>query len=461
MVEVNGVNDTICAIATSAGKSAIGIVRISGANAFSIVQPLFKRKGRLADFKTHTVHYSAIQDPRNGEVLDEGVFLVMKGPGSYTGEDIVEIQSHGNPLGLQRILSCLVKEGARIAGPGEFTRRAFLSGRMDLAQAEAVMEVISSEGETHYQWALSQLKGVLSEKVYVLRAKLRSFLAEIEVSIDFSEEGISPGSHEALLAGLKAINEEVSALLSGYEAGRQIREGFTVAIVGRPNVGKSSLMNALLKEDRAIVTPFPGTTRDLLKEWLALEGITVRLIDTAGYRETDHPIELEGVLRGEAAEKEADLTIWVIDSSEAFKQEDERLNGRLSERKKIVVINKIDLPRVLYAKTLQQDARSCQTIEVSTLTGEGMSDLRGLMKRCLIPLANKERPLVALVRHRNALERVQEGLERAIRSVGEDNSSEFIAIDVRDAISALGEVVGETTTEEILDEIFSRFCIGK
>ncbi len=461
MLEMNGENDTICAIATPAGKSAIGIVRISGTKAFSIVQPLFKRKKQLSDLKTHTIHYSEIQDPQTEEVIDEGVFLVMKGPGSYTGEDTVEIQSHGNPLGLRRILSCLVKEGARIAGPGEFTRRAFLSGKIDLAQAEAVMEVISSEGETHYQWALSQLKGALSGKVDGLRKKLLSFLAEIEASIDFSEDGILPGSHKALLLGLTAIDEEVRTLLSEFEAGQKIREGFTVAIVGRPNVGKSSLMNALLREDRAIVTPFPGTTRDLLKEWVDLEGITVRLIDTAGSRETDHPIELEGVLRGEAAEKEADLTVWVIDSSEPFKKEDDRLNERLKERKRLVVLNKIDLQRVLDTKNIQEDARLDQVVEVSTLTGEGIADLRRAMKSFLIPQAMRERPLVALVRHRNALERVQEGLGRAIISVQRYNSSEFIAIDVRDAIDALGEVVGETTTEEILDEIFNQFCIGK
>ncbi|HIE65939.1 MAG: tRNA uridine-5-carboxymethylaminomethyl(34) synthesis GTPase MnmE [Nitrospira sp.] len=461
MLEVNGENDTICAISTPAGRSAIGIVRVSGTNAFSIVQPLFKRKGRLTDFRTQTVHYSEIQDPHGKEVIDQGIFLVMKGPGSYTGEDLVEIQSHGNPVGLKRILSALVKEGARLAGPGEFTRRAFLSGRMDLAQAEAVMEVISSEGERHYQWALSQLKGTLSDKVNDLRKKLLSSLAEIEASIDFSEDGISSGSQKALLAGFNTINEEVKMLLSGYESGRQIREGFTVVIVGRPNVGKSSLMNALLKEDRAIVTSFPGTTRDLLKEWLVLDGITIRLVDTAGYRETDHPIEVEGVLRAETAEKEADLRIWVLDASEALAKEDKRLDERLKRRKKILVLNKIDLPGILNEKGLEKEASEDPLVKVSTLTGEGIPDLLETIKRSLLPLANKERPLVALVRHRDVLERVHEGLERAIHAAQENNPSEFIAVDLRDAIDALGEVVGETTTEDIMDEIFSKFCIGK
>jgi len=461
MIEAKGENDTICAIATPAGRSAIGIVRVSGTNAFSIVQPLFKRKERLSAFRTHTVHFSEIQDPLKKEVIDQGIFLVMKAPGTYTGEDIVEIQSHGNPYALQRILSCLVNEGSRLAGPGEFTRRAFLSGRMDLAQAEAVMEVISSEGEMQYQWALSQLKGALSEKVKILRDKLLTSLAELEASIDFSEDGIESRTQQSLLSGFNAINEELRGLLSGYETGRQIREGFTVAIVGRPNVGKSSLMNVLLKEDRAIVTPLPGTTRDLLKEWFALEGVTVRLIDTAGFRETDHPIEIEGVLRAEVAEKEADLRIWVLDASESFAKEDEILRKRLKGQKKILVLNKVDLPMSLNKKNIEEEASEGPLVCISTITGEGLPELRAEIKGCLLPQENKERPLVALVRHRNALERVRDGLERAIHAVQEDNPSEFIAIDIRDAINALGEVVGETTTEEIMDEIFGKFCIGK
>ncbi|MFQ5579750.1 MAG: tRNA uridine-5-carboxymethylaminomethyl(34) synthesis GTPase MnmE [Nitrospiria bacterium] len=461
---MNAENDTICAIATPAGKSAIGVVRVSGEKAFSIVQPLYKGKGRLTDFRTHTAHFSEIQDPEKNEAIDQGLFIIMKGPGSYTGEDVVEIQSHGNPFGLQMILSSLVKEGARMADPGEFTRRAFLSGRMDLAQAEAVMEVISAEGETHYQWALSQLKGNLSEKVNDLREKLLSPLAEIEASIDFSEDGIVLKSQESMLTLFNAIHDDVKELLSGYESGRQVREGFTVTIVGRPNVGKSSLMNALLKEDRAIVTPFAGTTRDLLKEWLVLDGVTVRLIDTAGYRETDHPIELEGVLRAEAAEKEGDLTIWVLDMSEALTPEDLRLHKNLKGRNKIIVLNKSDLPSVLDHNKLEKGfpgLSGIPLVEISTLTCEGLPDLQDLMKKILISCISKERPLLALVRHRKSLERVQEGLERAIHALQEGNPSEFIASDLRVAMDALGDVVGETTTEEIMDEVFGKFCIGK
>jgi len=458
---LRGEDDTICAIATAQGKSAIGIIRVSGREALSIVQPLFHGKGTLRNFATHSVHYAEIRDPVDGTVIDEGLFLVMRGPRSYTGEDIVEVQAHGNPVGLQKILTCLLREGARLAGPGEFTRRAFLSGRMDLSQAEAVMELISSEGAVHHHWALSQLKGVLSKKIDLLRERLISILAEIEASIDFSDEGISFDRADVIGRKINAVQGEVRRLLSEYEEGRQVREGFTVAIIGRPNVGKSSLMNALLKEERAIVTPYPGTTRDVLREWVELDGFTIRLLDTAGSRKTDHPIEREGVRRGEAAEREADLCLWVIDSSEPLRKEDKALAARLKGKRKIILLNKIDRPAQILRESIQKLHPSDPVVAVSALTGEGLSCLRETMRTFLDTFSERERPVVALVRHRNALERVKEGLERAIASFRDGFPGEFVAIDLRDASDALGEIVGATATEEILDQVFSQFCIGK
>ncbi|MFQ5781207.1 MAG: tRNA modification GTPase, partial [Nitrospiria bacterium] len=311
------------------------------------------------------------------------------------------------------------------------------------------------------QWALSQLKGALSEKIDLLRERLISILAELEASIDFSDEGISFGTADEVGGKIGAVRGEVVRLLSEYEEGRQVREGFTVAIIGRPNVGKSSLMNSLLKEERAIVTPYPGTTRDVLKEWVELDGFTIRLVDTAGYRKTDHPIEQEGVRRGEAAEREADLTIWVVDSSEPLRGEDEALAARLKGKRKIILLNKIDRPAQIHMGSIQQQHPSDPVVAASAVTGEGLPCLRGAMREFLTPCSERERPVVALVRHRNALERVKEGLGRAMESVRDGLPGEFVVVDLRDASDALGEIVGATATEEILDQIFSQFCIGK
>lgn len=453
--------DTICAIATPPGESAIGVIRVSGRQAFSLVQSVFQGNGRLEEFQTHTIHYGQVFDPLEGRIIDEALFLVMKGPRSYTGEDSVEIQSHGNPFLLQRILSLLITRGARLAQPGEFTRRAFLSGKIDLAQAEAVMEMISSQSAEHHQWAFSQLKGQLSQRVNKLRGGLLSILAQIEASIDFSEEGITFGTKEEMGKGIAGILAEIRALLGQYEEGRRIRDGFTAVIVGRPNVGKSSLMNLLLQEDRAIVSPIPGTTRDLLEEWAQIDGTSVKLIDTAGYRETDDFVESEGVRRGEKALKRADVALWVLDSSEPLQNEDHLLLGRIGCEKRLIVLNKTDLPRRIDLARITETYPDDPIIPLSTIRRVGLEELKKAIRESLAARPERERPLVALLRHRTALHNAELALGRAVESIGRGDSWEFLAADLRAGTDSLGEIIGEITTEAILDQVFNQFCIGK
>lgn len=456
-----GQDDTICAISTAIGCAGIGVVRVSGAKALQVVQPLFKGSGELAKLQSHTAHYGQITDPSNQAIIDQALFLIMKAPRTYTGEDVVEIQTHGSPLVLEKVLSLLVKQGARLAVPGEFTRRAFLLGKIDLAQAEAVMEIITAENWDHHGWALSQLKGSLSTRVGSLRERLLGVLAHIEASIDFSEEGILFWTHSEMSEEITSVSEEVERLLAGYNEGRKLREGFTVVIIGRPNVGKSSLMNLLLEEDRAIVTPLPGTTRDVLQETVHINGLPLQITDTAGFRKTTDPIEAEGVRRGEEALEKADLILWVLDSSEPYQEEDEVLVRRLKGKRKIILLNKADLPSRLERTRIQSENPDEVILSFSTVTGVGVNDLKREIKELLARKPEKERPLVALIRHRNALEATAKSLHRAEKAVEEKASWEFLAADLREATDSLGEIVGETTTDEILDQIFNHFCIGK
>lgn len=456
-----GQDDTICAISTAIGLAGIGVVRVSGANAFQFVQPLYKGSSKLSETPSHTARYGHLIDPSDQKTIDEALFLIMKAPRTYTGEDVVEIQTHGNPFLLEKILSLLITQGARLATPGEFTRRAFLSGRIDLAQAEAVMELITAENWNHHDWALSQLKGNLSDRIESLRKRLLQVLAHIEASIDFSEEGITFWTPAEMKKEVGSVSEEVRSLLAGYAEGRKIRDGLTVVIIGRPNVGKSSLMNLLLKEDRAIVTPLPGTTRDILQEMVHIDGLPLRITDTAGYRETNDPIETEGVRRGEEALGKADLVLWMLDASEVYQREDEALSRRLKGLQKIIILNKADLPAHLHAIRVRSENPESPIISLSTVTEEGLTDLKREIKKLLGRQPEKERPLVALLRHKVALERAEKGLQQANETLEQNASWEFLAADLREAADALGEIVGETAPDEILDQIFNQFCIGK
>jgi tRNA modification GTPase len=464
-----GQDDTICAIATPTGVGSIGVIRVSGSRAFPVVQNIFKsspkkKENMLCDFKSHTVHAGTIIDPHTGSWVDEALLVIMKGPRSYTGEDVAEIQSHGNPHLLQRILSLLTASGARLAEPGEFTRRAYLSGRIDLAQAEAVMDLIMAQSHCAQDLALHQLHGGLSDQINAVREGVLSLLSKIEASIDFTEQGIDVSPREEILEEIGRCEQWVQNLLAGYEEGRQIREGSVVVIAGRPNVGKSSVMNRLLGEDRAIVTAIAGTTRDTLSEWLSMSGHLIQIIDTAGFHETTNPIELEGMRRGEAVLKKADLVLFIADATEPFGDEDIRLYDRILCKRKMILLNKSDLSLRVDRKAVSARYPNDLVILCSAKTGDGFADLKVRLIDLLVPKSEGEserRPLVALLRQKNALDTALQGLQRARRAALENASVEFIAADLREAIDALGDIVGETPTDEILNQIFNRFCIGK
>jgi tRNA modification GTPase len=457
--------DTICAIATPPGEGGIGIIRLSGEKAVEIASRVFAGSGGRAvrDFRTHTLHHGELREPDGGARLDEVLVVLMQAPRSYTGEDVVEFQCHGGPLVLRLGLEALIRSGARLAEPGEFTKRAFLNGRLDLAQAEAVMDLISARTQTGLRVALEQLRGALSEELGRLREGLVRLLVEVEAGIDFSDEDITFISAQGLASGVTAVRERISQLIRTAEEGRIVREGVTAVLAGRPNVGKSSLMNALAKADRAIVTPIPGTTRDVLEEFVNVRGIPVRLLDTAGLREPVDVVEREGVRRSHDALARAELVLAVLDGSEPLGEEDRRLLDRAQGKAAILVVNKSDLPPRLEPLQLKGLTEENRIVWTSATAGAGLEELRDAIRDAVLKqgLEPSEGLLITHLRHRGALERAHASLEQVLLSVERRMAAEFIAVDLRAAVNALGEIIGETTTDDILDRIFKEFCIGK
>ena len=464
-------NDTICAIATPVGEGGIGIVRLSGEKAVDVAAGLVAlRSGiRLKSAASHMLHHADILDPADPTrriPLDEALVAVMRGPKSYTGEDVVEFQCHGGMVILRTVCEALVGAGARLSEPGEFTKRAFLNGRLDLAQAEAVLDTIRAKTEGSLRIAQEQLRGALSREVDGLREHLVGLLAHVEAGIDFVEEDIAFLPTAELKAGLGRAHEAVSCLLAHGREGRILREGVTAAIIGRPNVGKSSLLNALLRTDRAIVTPIPGTTRDVLEEVLNIRGIPVRLLDTAGIRETSDPVELEGVRRSRGAQEQADLLLIVLDGSAPLMEEDQALlqeSGGKDDQKRLVIGNKTDLPRRIDPTFCRSDEPDRALVEISAKTGEGLDELRDQIRALLLrpEFETRETVLVTHLRHQAALQRTLEALSATLGSVEAGAAGECVAMDLRSGIDALGEITGAVTTDDILDRIFSEFCIGK
>jgi tRNA modification GTPase len=457
--------DTICAIATPPGEGGIGIIRLSGEKAIDIASAVFVGSGgrTVRDYKTHTLHHGELRAPDTGERIDEVLVAVMKAPRSYTCEDVVELHCHGGPLGLRLGLEALIRSGARLAEPGEFTKRAFLNGRLDLAQAEAVIDLIRARSQTGLRVALEQLRGVLSDELSRIREGLTRLLVEIEAGIDFSDEGITFISPQALAAGIEKVAERVTRLIQTAEDGRILREGVTAALVGRPNVGKSSLLNALARADRAIVTPIPGTTRDILEEFVNVRGIPVRLQDTAGLRETQDIVEREGVRRTHDALDRAELVLVVLDGSAPLDPEDRRTLELLQEKAAVLVVNKADLTPRVEPADLKGFTESRRTVWTSATTGAGLDELRDAIRDTVLTqgLEPSEAVLITHLRHRSALERAKGSLDQALVSVQRHMAAECIAADLRVAINAIGEIIGETTTDDILDRIFKEFCIGK
>ncbi|MGI9860641.1 tRNA uridine-5-carboxymethylaminomethyl(34) synthesis GTPase MnmE [Moorella naiadis] len=455
--------DTIAALATPPGEGGIGIIRLSGSQAVAIAGKIFNpRQGPgLAASRSHFLRLGLIQDPDTGETIDEVLISVMYGPHSYTAEDVVEINCHGGALATARVLQLVLRQGARLAEPGEFTRRAFLNGRLDLAQAEAVLEVIRARSSQGLQAAMAHLQGQLSGKIKELSTGLTGILAAFEASMDFPEE-VGPVDQEKLQE-LRQILAGVEKLLASWEEGRLLSEGLRIAIVGRPNVGKSSLLNALLNQERAIVSNIPGTTRDTIEETLQLGGFTCRLIDTAGLRETADTLESIGVARSKQAIEAADLVLMVIDLQDGIQAEDRRILATVKNKQVIITGNKRDLAGD-NCEGLAAFAGDNPYVAISALTGVGLNELAQRIRELVLGgrvSRQADEPLIMKVRHRDALERCREHLQSASAAWEKGLPEDLIAVDLWAAVNYLGEITGSTAREDLLDRIFSDFCIGK
>lgn len=455
--------DTIAAISTPLGPGGIGIVRISGPQARAISQQIFRRKKGRGPILPHHFTLGEILHPEDQTVLDEVLLVYMAQPKTYTREDVVEIQCHSSALILQEILQTVLHSGARLAEPGEFTKRAFLNGRIDLTQAEAVMDLIYSRTQRALDLANRQLSGQLAAKIKGLREGLLDLLTRMEAGIDFPEEEIPELTPGEITTSVQTAADELAALLRTYGEGKLVRHGITAAIVGKPNVGKSSLLNALLKEDRAIVTPLPGTTRDIIEEVVAIQGIPVRLMDTAGLRPAQDPIEEEGVRRTRDRLAAADLVLWVLDGSSSLTLEDLDILPLVRAKKTIVVLNKNDLPQNLRVEDLVIHLPQAPCTPLSALQGTGLERLKEAMQRMI--LNGQDQPsaevILSNLRHQQALEEAQKALVQALEANRKNLPYEFIATDLRQGLEALGEITGDSITEDVLDRIFDQFCIGK
>jgi tRNA modification GTPase len=472
-----GLDDTICAIATPVGEGGIGIVRLSGPQALVVASHVVRlRSGlSLSSLPSHTLHLADLvlsasehrneakaihtRSPLSG-LLDEALVVYMKAPRSFTAEDVVEIQSHGGALVLGMVCKVCMESGARMAEPGEFTKRAFLNGRLDLSQAEAVLDTIRATSITGLHVAQRQLRGDLACEVEQARTALLTLLAHVEAGIDFTGEDISFLQRDELLRIVREAWAMVQKLEATAVEGRILREGARVVILGRPNVGKSSLLNRLLREERAIVTAIPGTTRDVIEESIDLGGVTIRLVDTAGVRDTDDLVEQEGIKRARAAQDEADLLLIVMDGSEPLGSDDRALLSAVKDRKHMVVLNKADLTHIVETDAVFDGRR---TYPVSATTGLGIEALKAALRAQLVSggFEATESVTVTNARHLDALRRAGESLGLALESVRCGMAEELVSLDVRAAADALGEITGAITTDEILGRIFSEFCIGK
>jgi tRNA modification GTPase len=460
-------NDTIAAISTPLGEGGIGIVRVSGKNSLDITDTIFSspKNKSVKDLKSYRVVYGHIIDPLTGENIDEVLLTIMRSPYSYTREDIAEINCHGGMLTLKKTLELVLKHGARLADPGEFTKRAFINGRIDLSQAEAVLDLIRSKTEESRRIAIEQLQGGVSEKITELRDRLMEICAHVEAYIDFPEDEIETSSKQDMLELTKTISMELLTLLRTYDEAKFFREGLSTAIVGRPNVGKSSLLNALLKKNRAIVTEVPGTTRDIIEEYLNIKGLPLRIMDTAGIRDVKDIAEKEGVRRSVKSIENADLIIAIFDRSEPHHVEDLEVIEKIKNKNIIVVFNKCDLPLVLDKKMIMSRLMPYTSIflDISALRGDGIDELKNkIFESCLKDWKEeREGVVISNLRHKIAIEKAYEAIDRAIHALIDTQPLEILALELRDALDRLGEIVGIVTTDDILNRIFNNFCIGK
>ncbi len=456
-------SDTIAAVATSMNASGIGIIRISGTESISIVEKIFcpaKKQKKLTEQKSYTIHYGTIVE--DGEVLDEVIVLLMRGPHSYTAEDTVEIDCHGGVYVMHQILNLVIKKGARVAEPGEFTKRAFLNGRIDLSQAEAVIDVISSQNTYALKSSIQQLKGSVQRLIKSIREKVLYEIAYIESALDDPEHISLEGYPESLHKKIKELLQEMERLLKESEQGKILREGIRTAIIGKPNAGKSSLLNALLGEERAIVTEIAGTTRDTLEEQIRLRGLTLQMIDTAGIRKTGDKIEQIGVERAKQMMEEADLILYVIDASSALDENDKEIMPLLKEKRVIVLLNKTDLQERITAEEVQRFLEK-PVIRISAKEEKGLSELADKIEHMFLTggLSWNDEVYLTNLRQKAAMEEAKASLQKVEESILLGMSEDFYSIDLMDAYEALGRIIGESVGEDLVNEIFEKFCMGK
>jgi len=457
--------DTISAVATALGEGGIGIVRMSGGDAVRIANMLFRgHKGKAAsEIASHQAAYGHIVDPDSERIVDEVLLLIMRAPRSYTREDVVEIHCHGGPVPLRNILSLTLQAGARLAEPGEFTKRAFLNGRLDLAQAEAVIDIIRAKTDASLRMAVGHLSGQLSDKIRSLRHDILGMIAHLEAAIDFPEEDIEELAAKDVNNRIQVTLAEVNRLLSTATTGRILREGLETAIIGKPNVGKSSLLNALLKEKRAIVTDIPGTTRDIIEEYVNIGGIPLKIVDTAGIRETEDVVEKIGVERAREFINRADLILMLLDSSAPLSPEDEEVLELLADRKALILINKSDLPPAFAMEDIQKRVPGKQLLRISVLEGIGLAELEQAIVDMVYSgeVQQGEGAFVNNVRQANLLGQAKRHLEEVLATIEAGMPPDCIVVDLRAAWDKLGEITGDTVAEDIIDQIFTQFCIGK
>ncbi|WP_366248361.1 tRNA uridine-5-carboxymethylaminomethyl(34) synthesis GTPase MnmE [Terribacillus aidingensis] len=456
-------NDTIAAISTPVGEGAIAIVRLSGAEAVEIAAKLFDGK-KLTDVPSHTIHYGKLIDPETGEVAEEVMVSVMKAPKTFTREDVVEINCHGGLVSVNRVLELALQEGARLAEPGEFTKRAFLNGRIDLSQAEAVMDLIRAKTDRAMNVALNQMEGRLSRLIQKLRQELLETVAHVEVNIDYPEyDDVEEMSHNMMIEKTQYVYEEIEKLLEMAKQGKILREGLATAIIGRPNVGKSSLMNALVHENKAIVTEIAGTTRDIIEEYVNVRGVPLKLVDTAGIRETEDIVERIGVERSRQVLKQSDLILLVLNYGEAVSDEDRNLFEAVAGLDVIVIVNKTDLSQQIDLEEVRQLAGDRPVITTALIEEKGIDELELAIKDTFFAgeIDGGDLSYISNVRHIQLLKQALSSLREAMNGIEMQMPMDIVQIDVTRTWELLGEIIGDTVHESLIDQLFSQFCLGK
>ncbi len=461
----SNINDTIAAISTPLGEGGIGIVRLSGKNALLVADAVFEspNASKPSSYPTHTIHYGRIKAALTREIIDEVMLTVLLAPKTYTREDVVEIGCHGGPVTARKVLEACMAAGARLAEPGEFTKRAFLNGRLDLSQAEAVLDIIKAETDASRKVALGQLKGHLSEEIKSLRMTVLDVLSRIELTIDFSQEDVAFPDPGGLKGEVEALESSIRKLLATSGKGMMMRRGASVVICGRPNVGKSSLMNALLRHDRVIVTDIAGTTRDVIEESIEISGVRMRISDTAGMIETTDRVELEGIRRSKEKLEHADIVIFILDASVPVSIRDEEIFAGLKDKRIVIAANKSDLDPSADTNEISRKFGGKRIIRVSAMKRSGLDELEDAIAVTLMGenTAVPDGPVVTNLRHKDLLEKAAAVIERGLKVTRPEYNPELLAADLNEAVHLLGLITGESVGDDVLDCIFSRFCIGK